>query len=114
MPAQDPQNTAVPPTLPTAEALYDQIMGAIEPELMSAGIETLGEKYKDETPEAFAARKERYAKAFEEYDRKYQEYISSLQTQVREYRRQSFARVESNDRGGENQVMQNLEAAFAA
>lgn len=43
--------------------LREAIMAEIEPDLTDAGMPTLSEKYKDETPEQRAARVERYMKA---------------------------------------------------
>ncbi len=50
------------------EWLYDSLMEQIEPELMSATIETLEKKYANETEKEKEARALRYEEAFKLYD----------------------------------------------
>ena len=73
-------------TIPTAEDLHDAIMGAIEPDLLTSNIHTLDEKYAGESEEEKALRMERYKKAFTKYNEVYEKWISSLHSQVSEYK----------------------------
>lgn len=52
------------PAFPSAAWLYDELMQHIEPELTSAELPLLPEKYKNETPEENRERMKRYAFAF--------------------------------------------------
>ncbi len=53
---------------PWVLAMYDQIMGEIEPDLLTTQIPLLDEKYKNETPEQKKNRMAAYAQAFKIFD----------------------------------------------
>ena len=65
-----------PPVIPSGEEMYDQIMSQIEPDLVTAQLPLLKEKYKDETPEQAKARADRYNRAFAEYEKQFAAYGS--------------------------------------
>ncbi|MDB4978270.1 MAG: hypothetical protein JWM56_456 [Candidatus Peribacteria bacterium] len=102
------------PAIPTGDEVYALLMGKIEPELMPDQIETLKEKYKDETPEQAAARSERYDKAFAEYDAQYLAYMAALETKVKVYQRDAIGSVEKEDRRTEDSELTNLEAVISS
>ena len=93
--------------------IYDQIMAKIEPELMSAVLPTLTEKYKNETPEQAKSRGERYAKAFEEYDRQYASFVVQLDAKVHAFERQAVASVEKESLKEESSQLSNLESQIS-
>ena len=96
------------PAIPTGQELYDAIMGHIEPELTTASLQVLAEKYADETPEERANRKQQYECAFAQYDQAYEGYIQTLQAQVDRHRRHSFTEVELEDRQEEEGFLKTL------
>jgi len=103
-----------PPSIPSARALYDELMGAIEPELTSAVIGTLAEKYASETAEQKQQRLAKYEKAFAAYDKAFTEYMQRLNAKVDEFRTLAFRSAESKERVQEEQKLQDLEAQFAS
>lgn len=109
-----PPGSVARPTIPTGRELYDIIMVEIEPELTTANLETLEDRYKGESSDEFAKRKERYALAMERYQQAYQDYIETLQVQVERYRKATFEKVEIEDRTNEQGVLDHLSSIFAA
>lgn len=107
-----PTNIPIPPSLLPGEAVYDQIMGRIEPELTIAGVETLKEKYKDETPEQTAVRQERYKKAREQYAVQYQAYKAGVEHQVHSYEKGVLSYLENQERSSEENALSALTASM--
>lgn len=70
-------------SLPTGSQIYDAIMAEVEPELVSASLSLLEEKYRDEPEVQRLVRMERYGKAFTEYDKRYQAYQDSVSTSIK-------------------------------
>lgn len=103
-----------PPAIPSGEEIYDQIMGKIEPELMTAVLPTLKEKYKDETPEAAKVRAQRYQVAFAEYDKQYAVYLQSQEGTMRSYQMNLGRAVENVARDDEAPKLGDLESAISA
>ena len=104
------------PSLPTifqGDDLYDQIMGEIEPDLVTATYKTLDEKYAGETQEQALARKERYEKAFVEYKRRFDLYTSEWNGQLRTFQCGVIHALEADDRSEEDALMSQLETAFS-
>jgi len=101
------------PVLPDGDELYDQIMGQIEPELMTASLETLKEKYATETPEQKAEREKKYQKAFAEYERVYREYRNGQDMDLHRYQRSARASLEESSKAEEEKKMTNLESAIS-
>ena len=103
----------VPPVIPSGEEIYDQLMQDIEPDLMTATLPTLKEKYKDETPEQAKTRAERYSTAFAEYDKQYAAYIAEQENVLHSYSRQLGNQAEQFVRTDEDQSITQLEAAIS-
>jgi hypothetical protein len=78
--------------------LYDEIMAAIDPELVSANIPLLKEKYADETPEQSDARAARYDWAYEEFDRRLADREMGWADEMRRMKREAIASTEREDR----------------
>lgn len=94
--------------------IYDEIMASIEPELTSASLTTLAEKYANETPEEGAARAQRYDAAFTEYDKRYATYMADMGGKVRSLQRTVRAGIESDEHADEEQQsLTNLEATIS-
>lgn len=68
--------------LPTGTQIYDGIMAKIEPELMTTEVQTLSEKYRDESPEDHKIRMARYDVAFAEYDKQYGSFLMKLKVRA--------------------------------
>lgn len=101
-----------PPKIPTGQEIFDAIMGHIEPELTTQGLETLEQKYVNETQEERDARKKRYALAFERYETAYEGYMGTLHAQVTRYRRESFGRAEMEDKQEDQSVLDRINQSF--
>ena len=63
--------------IPSGTEMYDTIMAQIEPDLVTAELPLLKEKYKEETSEQRAERAQCYEKAFALYAVRFQEYTSA-------------------------------------
>jgi diphthamide synthase subunit DPH2 len=98
------------PVIPQGDALYDQLMSAIEPELTSTIIDTLSQKYKDETPEEAKVRAERYGKAFDAYDNALEAYITNMNTDIDTYAHHAVSALEGLSRTEEGKDIDTLEA----
>lgn len=83
------------PPLLSGDALYDFLMSPIEPELTTAVLPTLAQKYEHETLEEKQLRAERYEYAFAEFDRKLHEYQKTCDRQIRDYKRAAIASIEA-------------------
>ncbi len=88
------------------------IMSQIEPELMTASLETLAERFGNENPEQARARKERYERAFAEYTKRFQEFTVHLQNVVHEYKRVAIATAEAQARKSDARDLSNLESSM--
>ena len=73
--------------------VYDQIMGAMEPELTNAERGGLEEKYKNETPEEREARYTRYEAAYQEYDRQFALWQNQQQSSIHTFKQIGRAHV---------------------
>lgn len=89
-------------SVPNGQELYDAIMSGIEPELTTAGLETLEEKYVNETEEEKAVRSAKYDAAFLEYDKRFQEYNDEWVARLRTYKRTAIASLEQESRETED------------
>ncbi len=103
----------VQPKIPTGQEIYNAIMAYIDPDLTTEGSKQLKEKYKNETPAQFAARKKRYADAYNRYDQAYQGYMAMLNSQVNRFRTDSFAYAEVRDRNQESSYMDQIASMFS-
>lgn len=104
-----PETAAQPLVFPTGAELYDQIMGPIEPELLTANIPHLDEQYTDEPPEDRAKRYERYTKAYAKYDEAYAAWHASFHQEVTVYRRDALKSAEQESKSEEVGLLAQLE-----
>lgn len=111
--AQSGTQLPVPPAIPGGQEIYDLIMENIEPDLTTAALPTLKEKYAGETSDAAKARADRYQAAFAAYDRRYALYLADQENQVRTYQRQLGSGVERYARSEENQDIDQIESAIS-
>lgn len=112
--AGDDSAIPAPPPIPSGEEVYNMLMEKIEPELMTAQIPLLQEKYKDETPEDAKVRAERYRKAFEEYDKKYAEYQLTIDSSVRVFSHDVLKGAETIATTDDTSALQNIESAISS
>jgi hypothetical protein len=98
-----------PPAIPSAEELYDLLMGKIEPELTTRELPKLAAKYKGESRAEAAARRQRYRRAYEEYERRYRAYIAELHGKVDAYRRHALGEIEERHWKQEESALTKIE-----
>ena len=103
-----------PPVIPSATEIYDAIMSAIEPDLISSANPLLAEKYSSETDAEKKVRKERYKKAFKEYDAQYTEASKRLMSAVRSYKKDSFVELEKRVAQENAELLSELESTIAS
>lgn len=94
--------------------VYDQIMAEIEPELTTASIPLLDEKYKDETPEQAEERAQRYNRAFAAFHVKLQENQAQWISQFERLRREAMVTMEKDDRTQEQGDLSTLEQTISS
>lgn len=104
----------LPLDIPTGDQLYNMLMEKIEPDLTTAQLPLLDEKYKNELPVESQARAQRYEKAFAEYDKQLAAYLSTLEAKVREYKSTARKSLERDERTKEEQTLGGLEQAMHA
>jgi hypothetical protein len=80
-------SSATGPVTTEGDALYDEIMDTIEPELTTDQLPLLAEKYKEETSDEATARAERYARAFSQFEKKFREKESTWIGDIRALQR---------------------------
>lgn len=98
--------------MPSGRQVYDALMAGIEPELVSANLPLLTEQYQSETPEANAARMERYKQAFAKYDQVYAKWLSGVQAAVLAKRADAFQKAEIKSEEADKQFLEELEQQF--
>lgn len=108
----DPTPVQLPP-ITGGDELYDSIMSQIEPDLVTAMIPLLEEKYKSETPEQNKMRMERYQKAFEKYKEEFAKYSQNWDSQLNAFQRSTMQDVENDDRKDEGGDLSGIESAIA-
>lgn len=101
--------STVLPRIPAGKDLYDEIMGKIEQELLSANVGGLKEKYKNETPAEAETRAKRYAEAFRAYDIAYGEYVKSLKRSIQNFAHTAAQSLENLDRNLDASDLTDLE-----
>ncbi len=90
------------------DALYDQLMAKIEPELMTSQLPQLEKLYATETKEQSKARAERYQKAFAEYEKQFQAFCTDIDTKVHTYQQSARASTEHDERQADDQIVSKL------
>ena len=87
-------------------------MGHIEPELTSENAKMVDQRYANETAQDHAHRMKRYAHAFERCQKAYDEYMQALDAQVKRYRREAFAYVETKDSAHNDGILDAFSTLF--
>lgn len=103
-----------PPPIPSGEEVYDTLMSKIEPELTTAQLPFLKDKYKDETPEAAKIRAERYQKAFAEYDKQYAEYTTAQQKGLQSYQKQFMQGIQTMEDSAQASKLDEISSAISS
>ncbi len=101
-------------TFPTGAEVYDALMATIEPELMSANIPVLDDKYVGESEEEKAARYERYSRAFDAYDAAYDKWKNDMHVVVKDYKKTALKTAEAESRTKDASVLGNLESELSS
>jgi hypothetical protein len=101
-----------PPKIEHGRAMYDSIMGNIEPDLLSTALPMLKEKYKNETPEQKEARRKRYNAAFKKYHETFVTYLADLDARIHRYQREAMRSIEERSRGLEEKQLEEMEASL--
>lgn len=101
------------PTLPSAQEIYDSLMKDIEPELLTANIASLKEKYAGESDAERKQRMQRYQRAYKAYDKAYVAYIQNLKTSVNGYRKDALRSVEKRSQARDADLLLRLEQSFS-
>ncbi|MDD5103526.1 MAG: hypothetical protein PHX93_03955 [Candidatus Peribacteraceae bacterium] len=109
-----PSSTGIPviPAKRTGREIYDSIMREIEPELLSAELPFLEERYQHDTPEQQKKRAERYIKAMDEYEKRYAQYRQEREGKARAFKLGSVHFVEKQSADDEQVKMRSLESAL--
>ncbi len=102
------RNLPRPPSIPGGRELYDSLMQTIEPELTTAGLATLAQKYTDETADQKVGRAKRYNDAFEEYERRFAAYNVEWMGQFTTFQHQALSSIEHLDRETEDAASEEL------
>ena len=107
-------NPPMPPPVMNGQELYDRIMGQIEPDLLSTSVDTLTEKYAQESPEERAVRSQRYRAALTAYEAQLATYQQQWDEQLRTYKRQAIAYIEHQTQTNESPQLEDIESSFSA
>jgi len=95
--------------IPTGDDIYNNLMGAIEPDLLTTNISLLDEKYKGETKEERQARLERYRQAYNEYDKVYERWITDFTSAVTQFKRDALHSAEADAKTEDQKDLDALE-----
>lgn len=106
-------NSLSPPSIAGGHEVYDSIMQAIEPDLVSANMDKLDALHPNETEAENKARMKRYAKAFEKYQKKYEEYRLKQTGAVRSFGKNIIKHVENKSASKEEVLLGDLEAQIS-
>ena len=96
-----------------AEQIYDLLMAEIEPDLMLANLPLLDEKYAGESEQDQKKRMARYERSYAEFDRQFNDFMNEVNDDVRDSKRASLAKQESDAKKSEQDELASLEAAFS-
>ena len=98
--------------LPNGDQIYDAIMSQIDSDLVSAKVNDSHKKLDKETDKQYAARMERYRKAFALYEKCFNTYISSLRAgnrkSVRLQRATAERRTKALDDAAEEKLLKQI------
>lgn len=101
------------PQIQDGKEVYDKIMREIESDLCSDAIDTIDEKYPNETKEENAARMERYKKALIKFQEEYEKYRVKRDTEIRSFGKGLMKSVEEHASKDEKDTMSDLESAIS-
>ncbi len=104
---------ALPQTFAHGHDLYDFIMATIEPDLVTAQIPALPEKYKDETPEQRKQRAARYEAAFALYKQRLEEYTAYWHRQFNGHKHEVIASLEADHRATDARALDALDLSIS-
>lgn len=99
----------VPPPVISGDALYDSIMGKIEPELLTANLPKITELTQNETVEQRTLRAERYSRAFAAYDAALKAHVQSWDKAFHAYVTQTMKILEHKLESVEEENLASLE-----
>jgi hypothetical protein len=108
-PVLDPELEAL---LPTAEDIYDALMGKIEPDLVSTNLPLLESAYLGETPAQKQVRMARYQKALAAYDKALDAWCLQMEQRTRKLRTDVAAELEGESRNKDESILAELESAM--
>ena len=112
-PTQDPTGDDNVTSL-TGQALYDSIMGDIEPELLTKNMPRISAMIAKDTPEERKARAERYTAAFAEYEKRFAARNEDWQRTFRTFKRTASRVLEGVVVEKEQGDLSSLEASMAS
>jgi len=104
----------LPPQIPGGDEVYDRLMSAIEPDLVTAVLPTLEQKYANETQQERDVRMERYKKAFLAYQKAHAEFLMSQEGQVRGYKKNMMSSVEQRAGSSDINALADIESQMSA
>lgn len=107
------QSALVLPVIPSGREIYDSLMSTIEPELMTAQLPLLKDKYVAETAEQKKERGKRYKKAFAAYEVAYQTYVAALHQETAQFHRNARRFVEETVRAHESDKLTGIESQLS-
>lgn len=102
-----------PPHIKGGTEVYDAIMQAIEPDLLSTNVGSLDEKYNGESESEKQERMQRYARAIVEYEKKYKDYLAGKRTEIRTFGRDSVRMIERAHDTKEEKTLSSLESEIS-
>jgi hypothetical protein len=92
--------------------LYDQIMGQIEPDLLSEEIPRLAGKYKDETSQEHKERMEAYAKAFKIFDEVFKEMSGGMYAEIEQLKKEAQRGRKSHEQNEKQEQLRSIEQSL--
>ncbi|MFA6038911.1 MAG: hypothetical protein WCV62_05265 [Candidatus Peribacteraceae bacterium] len=96
--------------IPTGTDVYDALMGQIEPDLLTAAIPGLEEKYRGVSEAQRKERFARYSRAYKLYDEAFRAWSAELQATVTSIHRQSLQTAEMKAQGEDDDAISKLES----
>lgn len=100
--------------LPTGKDVYDALMGLIEPELVTAELPRLEERFTSDSPDDRKARMQRYAAAFKAYEKAFADYIHRIDEKARSCAKLMRENAESRASEEESVAQENLLSAMSS
>lgn len=100
--------------MPTGREVYDALMSAIEPELVTANLSHLDDRYANEAANDRAKRYQRYAQAYAAYDKAFQKWMNAFTQEVTTFRRTAMQSAEQQSREEEGGIFTSLDEELSA